>query len=183
MGRGPQDGSPVPGSVENTSPPHSTDGRRRYPNAPCPCTESEEFASICEGYYTRLPQHGGLEAHPDRVPAGRHRGLVHFPKLHPMAGATDDQRCTSTGGGGVGEKPHIRTSRPVTNGRSGRNQGTSERGNSNIVATGNSRGRTVGGGTIPARTYTSAPRATGGMGPTKPPSSRPTSTSVRENDS
>ena len=107
MGRGSQDGSPVPGSVENTSPPHSADGRRRYPNAPCPCTESEEGANISEGYYTRIPQHGGLEAHPYRGPAGRHRGLVHFPRLYPMAGATDDQSYTGTGGGGVGEKPHI----------------------------------------------------------------------------
>ena len=107
MGRGSQDGSPVPESVENTSPPHSADGRRRYPNTLCPCAESEEDASICEEYYTRLPQHGGLETHTDREPAGRHRGLVHFPRLHPMAGATDDQSHTSVGGGGVGAKPHI----------------------------------------------------------------------------
>jgi hypothetical protein len=52
-----------------------------------------------------------------------------------------------------------------------------------IVATGNSRGRTTGGGKIPTRSHTSATWATTGMGPTKPPSSRPTSTSVRENDS
>ena len=183
MGRGSQDGNLVPGSVENTPPPHSSDGRRRYPNAPCPCTESKEGASICEEYHTRLPEHGGLEAHSDRVPARRHRGLVYFPELHPMAGATDDQSYTVIGSGGVGKKPHIRTSYPITNGRFGGNQGTSERGNSNIVATGNSRGRTMGGGTIPTRSYTSATRATMGMGPTKPPSSRPTSTSVRENDS
>jgi hypothetical protein len=37
----------------------------------------------------------------------------------------------------------------------------------------------MGGGTIPTRSYTSATRATMGMGPTKPPSSRSTSTSVR----
>jgi hypothetical protein len=85
MGRGSQDGSFVPGSVENTSPPHLADGRRRYPNAPCPCTESEEGASISEEYYTRIPQHGGLEAHPYRGPAERHRGLVHFPRLYSMA--------------------------------------------------------------------------------------------------
>jgi hypothetical protein len=148
MGRGSQDGSPVPGSVEDTPPPHSADGRRRSPNASCPCTESEEGASIGEGHSTRIPQHGGLEAHPDRVLAGNYQELAHFPRLHPMAAATINQSY-----------------------------------NSNIVAKGNSRGRTMGGGTIPTRTYTSAPMATMGMGPTKPPSSRPTSTSVRENDS
>ena len=183
MGRGSQDGNLVPGSVENTPPPHSSDGRRRYPNAPCPCTESKEGASICEEYHTRLPEHGGLEAHSDRVPARRHRGLVYFPELHPMAGATDDQSYTVIGSGGVGKKPHIRTSYPITNGRFGGNQGTSERGNSNIVATGNSRGRTMGGGTIPTGTYTSTPRTSTGMGPIKPPSSGSTDTSVRENDS
>jgi hypothetical protein len=90
MGRGSQDGSFVPGSVENTSPPHFADGRRRYPNAPCPCTESEEGASISEEYYTRIPQHGGLEAHPYRGTAGRHRRLVHFPRLYSMTRATDN---------------------------------------------------------------------------------------------
>ncbi len=110
MGCGSQDGSPVPGSAENTSPPHSEDGRRRYPNTLCTGTESEEGASIGEGYLTRIPQHGGLEAHPYRGPAGRHRGLVYFPELHPMAGATDDQSYTVIGSGGVGKKPHIRTS-------------------------------------------------------------------------
>ena len=90
MGRGSQDGSPVPGSVENTSPPQSADGRRRYPNAPRSCTESEKGTSISEGYHARIPQHGGLEAHPHRGPTGKHRGLAHFPSFHSMAGATDN---------------------------------------------------------------------------------------------
>jgi hypothetical protein len=54
---------------------------------------------------------------------------------------------------------------------------------SSWIRTGNPRGRTMGGGTIPTGTYTSAPRAPTGMGPTKPPSPRSTVTSVRENDS
>ncbi len=98
MGRGSQDGNLVPGSVENTPPPHSSDSRRRYPNAPCPCTESKEGVNIYEEYHTRLPEHGGLETHSDRVPARRHRGLVYFPEFHPMAGATDDQSYTLTEG-------------------------------------------------------------------------------------
>jgi hypothetical protein len=107
MGRGSQDGNSVPGSDENTSPTHSTDGRRRFPNAPCPRAESEEGVSICEEYHTRLPEHGGLETYSDRGSSGSHQGLVYFPKLHPMTGATDDQRHTVTGSGGVGIKPHI----------------------------------------------------------------------------
>jgi hypothetical protein len=71
----------------------------------------------------------------------------------------------------------------LTEGLEELDQGTSERGNSNIVATENSRGRTMGGGTIPTRSYTSVTRVTMGMGSTKPPSSRTTSTSVREIDS
>jgi hypothetical protein len=90
MGRGLQDGRSVPGSVEDTSPPHFADSRRRYPNTPCPCTKSEEDASISEEYSSRIPQHGGLEAHSYRRSTERHRGLVHFPRHYSMARATDN---------------------------------------------------------------------------------------------
>ena len=183
MGCGSQNGNSVPGSVDDTSPPHSADGRRRYPNAPRPRTESEGGTSIGEEYHTRLPEHGRLEAYPDREPSGRRQGLVYFPKLHPMAGVTDDQGHTVIGSGRVGKKPHIRTPEPDTNRRNRGNQGTSQGGNSSIMVTRNSRGRTLGGGEIPTGTYTSAPRASSSMGPTKPPSSRSTKTGVRENDS
>jgi hypothetical protein len=47
---------------------------------------------------------------------------------------------------------------------------------------GNSRGRTMGGGTVPTGTYVSVPGASNGMGPTKPSPSRSTETGKRKND-
>jgi len=99
LGCGPQNGNSVSGSVDDTSPPHSADGRRWHPNAPRLRTESEEGASICKEDHTRLPELGRLEAYPDREPFGRRKGLVYFLKLHPMAGATDDQGHTIIGSG------------------------------------------------------------------------------------
>ncbi len=47
MGRGSQDSNSVPGSIEDTSPHHSSDGRRWYSNAPGPSSKGAEGANIC----------------------------------------------------------------------------------------------------------------------------------------
>ena len=55
---------------------------------------------------SKTPLHPTLRM-ADRVLAGNYQELAHFPRLHPMAAATINQSYTSTGGGGVGKKPHI----------------------------------------------------------------------------
>ncbi len=121
-------------------------------------------------------------AHSDGGPSGRHQGLVYFPKLHPMTGASDDQSPPVTGSGRVNKKTHIRTTQPDTDGRVGGSQRTPSGENSDIVATGNPRGRTTGGGTVPTGTHFVIPRVSNGMGPIKPSPSGSTETWRRKND-
>ncbi len=55
-------------------------------------------------------------------------------------------------------KTHLRTIQSYIAPRIGGSQGTPQRGNSGIVVPENSRGRTVGGGTVPTRTHSFTPR-------------------------
>jgi hypothetical protein len=139
MGRGTQDGNPVSGSIENTTPHHPADGRRWGPDASHPSPLCKEGASVCEEHYTSISELSGLETHPGGGPSGRFQRLGYLPRIHPVSGATS------------GQNPFR-----------------------HIVSPENSRGGTVGGGTVPTRTHSFTPRTSDGMESAESPHSRST---------